>query len=305
VESSTAIQNCTYYASQDPFAIHEGNGGLKSVTAKSYGFGGVWSPTSDFDVKVDYYNVRINNEVQIQSIDQLLKDESACRLGQLDINSPTCVAALSQVQRSAAVNGPNAYALQQLTVLPVNIANERVSGILASLHYRYDLGRWGAISLASQYNVTLKHSFQQYPFDPTHDLLRNPFYSTEFKTIGNASISWDWEKFSVTAYGTRFGKTGNYQSQLGTDGYAAPCSTVSGYTSCPGKVAPWMLYNGSVSYNITDNMKISGIVNNIKNSMPPKDPTYTAVPFYNSLNYNPYGRSYWVEFDWRFGKSSD
>lgn len=305
LEPNTALQDCTYYASQDPFGIHEGNGGLKSVTAKSYGFGGVWSPTSDFDVKVDYYNVRIKNEVQIQSIDQLLKDESACRLGQLDINSPTCVAALSQVQRSTAVNGPNAYALQQLTVLPVNVANEHVSGILASLHYHYDMGRWGALSFASQYNVTLKHTFQQYPFDPVHDLLRNPFYSTEFKNIGNASITWDWDKFSVTAIGTRYGKTGNYQSQLGSAGYSAACSTVSGYTSCPGAVAPWMLYNGSITYSITDDMKISGIVNNIKNSMPPRDPTFTALPYYNSLNYNPYGRSYWVEFDWRFGRSKD
>ena len=65
-----------------------------------------------------------------------------------------------------------------------------------------------------------------------------------------------------------------------------------------------MLYNASVSYNLTDDMKISGIVNNIKDSGPPKDSTYTATPYYNFQVYNPYGRSYWIEFDWRFGRGS-
>jgi len=295
VEPNVPLQDCTYYGSQDPFGIHTGNPKLQSITAKSYGFGAVWSPTADFDLKADYYNVKIKNEVAIQSIDQLLKDEAACRLGQIDINSPTCVAALSQVQRSTATTGPNAYGLSQLTVLPINIANEHVEGILASLHYRYDIGRWGELALAAQYNVTLKHEFQQYPFDPTHDLLREPFYSTEFKDIGNASITWDIDKFSTTLFGTRYGKTPNYIAQANQDGYAHAGAD---------RVAPWMLYNASVSYNLTDDMKISGIVNNIKDSGPPKDSSYTATPYYNFLVYNPYGRSYWIEFDWRFGRGS-
>lgn len=291
----TPLTDCQYYASQQVFGVHTGNPGLQSITAKSYGFGAVWSPTADFDLKADYYNVRISNEVQLQSLDQLLKDESACRLGQLDIHSPTCVAALSQVQRAPA-NSPVPYALQSVTVLPINIANERVSGVLASLHYRYDLGRWGDLGFSSQYNVTLKHSQQQFPFDPTHDLLRNPFYSSEFKNIGNASITWNIDKFSATAYGTRYGKTGNYISQINPSGNATPGAA---------PVAPWMLYNASLSYNITDDMRITGIVNNIQNSKPPRDSSWTAVPYYNFVNYNPYGRQFWLEFDWRFGRGSN
>jgi outer membrane receptor protein involved in Fe transport len=306
LEPGTALQDCTYFASQDVFGIHEGNHDLKSITAKSHGLGVVWSPIADFDVKADYYNIRVKNEVQIQSIDQLLKDEAACQLGQLDVSSPTCVAALSQVTRSSATTGPNAYQIEQIVVLPINIANEHVSGILASLHYRFDMGRYGDLALQSQYNVTLKHEFQQFPFDPTHDLLRNPFYSTEFKTIGNASLTWNIDRFSTTLYGTRYGKTGNYAAQLAPTGYTTPCTTAAdGYVSCTGRVAPWMLYNASVSFDINDDMRISGIVNNIKNSMPPKDSTYTALPFYNFTNYNPYGRAYWVEFDWRFGRSKE
>jgi len=304
VEPDKALADCTYYASQDPFALHHGNSDLKSITAKSFGFGAVWSPSANFNVKADYYNVKIKNEVLLQSIDQLLKTEAACRTGGLDINSPQCVQALSQVDRAGNTGG-QPYHLNQVTVLPINIANEHVSGILATLDYRYDLGRWGALSASAKYNVTLKHSYRRFPDEPTIDLLREPFYSSEFKTIGNASLTWDIDKFSTSVYGTRYGKTPNYWAQLNSDGYATPCGHASAnYVVCPGTVPPWMLYNASLTYNITDDMRISGIVNNIKDSGPPRDATYTALPFYNFTNYNPYGREYWLEFDWRFGRGS-
>ncbi|MDE2083961.1 MAG: TonB-dependent receptor [Xanthomonadaceae bacterium] len=307
LDPTTPLQQCPYYASTQVFGLHEGSASLQSVTAKSYGFGAVWSPTDKFDIKADYYNVRIKNEVELQDINQLLKDDAACLLNQLDPNSPTCKSALAQVKRSSETTGPAAYQIQQVIVLPVNVANERVSGIVASLNYGYDLGRWGDLKFGASYNVTLKHSFQQFPFDPTIDLLRNPFYSSEFKSIANGSVTWDIGKFSATLLGTRYGKTPNYFAQLNTTGYGSPCSpaSASGYVQCTGTVAPWMVYNGSVSYNLTDDMKISGIVNNIKNSKPPYDSTYTAAPYFNIFNYSNYGRSYWVEFDWKFGKSSD
>lgn len=297
-----ALEDCPYFESTQIQGVHTGNAGLKSITAKSYGFGGVWSPTPDFNVKADYYNVKIANEVTLQSIDTLLRNDSDCLLGNLDINSPTCKAAVSQVVRAPA-NAPNfPNSIQSVTVLPINVANEHVAGVLASASYRYDMGRWGDIDLTGQYNVTLKHDYQQFPDDPTLNLLKEPYYSTEFKTIANASVTWNIDKFSATVFGTRYGKTPNYKAQLNPSGYAQSCSTSSGYVSCPGTVAPWMIYNASVSYNLTDDLKVSGIVNNIKNSMPPKDPTYTAAPFYNFLTYNPYGRAYWLEIDWRFGR---
>lgn len=296
------LTQCNYYANQDPFSQHSGNPNLQSVTAKSWGGGVVWSPTQNFDVKADYYNIKISNEVQLQSIDALLKTDAACRLGQLDPTSPTCIATESQVIRGPGT-GPQPYQLEQVNVFPINIANEHVSGIIASLDYKHDIGRFGSLAFAAKYNVTLKHEFQQYPFDPTHDLLREPFYSTEFKTIASGSITWDVGKFETTLYGTRFGKTPNFWSQQSTAGYTAPCSKpLNGYTQCTGHVAPWMIYNASVSYDITPDMKISGIVNNIKNSMPPGDYTDNSSPYYNFTNYNSYGRQYWVEFDWKFGQ---
>ena len=130
---------------------------------------------------------------------------------------------------------------------------------------------------------------------PTLDYLREPYYSSEFKTIANASATWNIDRFSSTLLVTRYGRTPNYTAQLTPAGY--------GRTGA-GTVAPWMIYNGSIAYDLTDDIRISGIVNNIFNKKPPYDSSYSAYPYYNFVNYNPYGRAYWLEVDWKFGRGA-
>ena len=268
-----------------------GNADLKSITAKSYGFGVVWSPSSKLDFKADYYNIKIDNEVDYQSVNQLMKDDSACLLGQLDINSPTCQAAISQVQRAPATS-PLPYNLLGITKKPINVSKEMVAGIVASAHYRWDAGRWGDFGLGAEYNVTLKHTYQQYAGDPDINLLRNPYYSSEYKSIFSSNLTWDIGNWTSTLYGIRYGATPNYTAQVNTTGYAAKGA---------GTVAPWILYNGSVEYRIGENARVGFIVNNIRNSMPPRDNTWIGWPYYNVFNYNAFGRAYWLEFNVRFG----
>ena len=290
LEPNVTIENCTYNSVQYK-GTQLGNANLKSITAKSYGFGVVWSPTASLDFKADYYHINIDNEVSYQSVDQLMKDDAACLLGQLDINSPTCQAAISQVQRAPGT-GPLPYNLLGITVKPINISKEMVAGIVASGNYRYDAGRWGDFGFGAQYNVTLKHTYQQYPGDPDIDLLRNPYYSSEFKSILSGNITWAVGNWTTTLYGIRYGATPNYTAQGNTTGYAARGA---------GTVAPWMVYNGSIEYRLTPDAKVSLLVNNIRNTMPPRDKTWVGWPYYNVFNYNAYGRAFWVELNVHFG----
>ena len=241
------------------------------------------------NLKVDYYNIRISNEVALQSTDLLLRQNSDCLLGNLDPNSGTCQAALSQVTRSQA------GAIQVVNIKPINIAQEHLTGVYASADWRHDFGRWGSLQLQSAYNLILHHYFQTYPEDPTLDYLREPYYSSEFKTIANASATWAIDKFSSTLLVTRYGRTPNYAAGLTPAGYAGPRA---------GTVAPWIIYNGSIAYDVTDDIRISAIGNNLFNKKPPYDSTYTAYPYYSFANYNPYGRAYWLEVNWKFGRSS-
>src|SRR5205085_2501561 len=86
--------------------FQNGNKDLKYITAKSLGYGAVWSPTSSLTFKADYYRVKISNEVNSYSIDTILQKEADCRLGHtrggttVDPNSPSCKQFLAYVGRN-------------------------------------------------------------------------------------------------------------------------------------------------------------------------------------------------------------
>ncbi|KPL48315.1 TonB-dependent receptor [Xanthomonas axonopodis] len=268
-----------------------GNPDLKSITAKSWGYGVVWSPSTDFSAGADYYHINIKQEVSDLSTDNLLRTESACRLGSLDITSPTCVDALSRIDRTGP-DAPVPNRLISIRVNPINISVEEVSGMLANVSYRWNTGSWGSFSADAHYNLTLKHKSQQYPQDPVINLLSNPFYSSEFRSIGNASLTWQKDAWTTTLFGTRYGRTPNYAAQISDAGYA---------TQGAGKVGPWTTFNATVDYAVNKDVSLTATVNNLANTRPPRDRTSIYYPYYNIFNYTGYGREYMLELNWRFG----
>ncbi|HJP99059.1 MAG TPA: TonB-dependent receptor [Rhodanobacteraceae bacterium] len=300
-EPTTPIQNCTWDSVQYK-GYQQGSPNLKSITAKSWGYGVVWSPTSKFTIKADYYDISIKNEISPLNTDTLLHTDADCLLGNLDVNSPTCVDAITRIQRTPITENPNSSQnISSITVGPINVSNEHVKGVVASLDYRVDAGRFGDFTFGARYNNTLSHTYQQYPGDPMIDDLRNPYWSSEFKTIFTGVVTWDIGNWSTTVAGQRYGSTPNYYAQTHSAGYATPCLTSGGYTTCPGTVAPWMVYNASVKYQVTPDISTSLIINNVFDSMPPRDTTWVGWPYYNQFNYNPFGRIIWLDLRIHFG----
>jgi len=294
-ESNTALPDCTWYSYQYR-GTQQGNHDLKSITAKSWGYGLVWSPTNNLTLKADYYNIKIENEVSPLSVGGLLQNEADCRLGQLDASSPTCVDALNRVVRTAPNANPQfSENITNIIVGPINVSHERVSGVVASGDWKVDAGKWGDFTFGARYNVTMHHTYQQYPGDPDHDLLHEPRWSSEFKTIANASVTWDVNKWSTTLQAQRYGSTPNYAAQVyGWEGGG-------GQYSQAGVVGPWIVYNGSVTYNVTPDISTKLIVQNIFDKMPPQDQTWVGWPYYNQFNYTPWGRAIWLDVNIHFG----
>jgi outer membrane receptor protein involved in Fe transport len=290
-EPGVALPDCTWDSVQYK-GFQEGNHNLKSITADSWGYGFVWSPTSNFTVKADYYDISIKNEISQLSVDGLMRAEAQCRLGELDAGSPTCVDAFERVQRTAANPQPQfSENIDSITVGPINVSNEHVKGVVASLDYRLDAGRYGDFTFGARYNNTLHHTYQQYPDDPTHRLLHEPEWSSEFKTVFTGVVTWDIGNWSTTISGQRYGATPNYAAQVyGWDP-----------TQNAGTVAPWMVYNASVKYQVTPDISTQLIINNVKDSMPPRDKTWVGWPYYNQFNYNPFGRIIWLDLKIHFG----
>ncbi|GAB3308839.1 TonB-dependent receptor [Luteimonas notoginsengisoli] len=298
--------NCTLYTGISAEANQVGNPDLKSITADSYGLGIVWAPSPDFDLHADYYNVGIDDEVVPQSTTQTLFDENECRQGRLDINSARCQDALARVVRTA-VNPGNPQLSENVDLIIVkgiNIAEENVSGITAGGNWRFDAGRAGHFNLGLEYNLTLEHETRSSPDSPALDLFSSgQLLSAEFKSIVTGDVGWELGRWSANVHGVRYGSLPNYARQFTSDP-ADPYVTSNGVG--PGTIRPWMLYNLSVDYDLTDNSTLSLIVNNVRNSRPPKDPSYDgsqgfAPPYYNIFAYNGYGRSLWLEYRIDFG----
>ena len=61
-----------------------------------------------------------------------------------------------------------------------------------------------------------------------------------------------------------------------------------------------------MNWDVTEDFKLSFLVNNLFNKMPTMDrmnyPGSSGSPF-NTGNFNPYGRAYYVEARWNFGKA--
>jgi iron complex outermembrane recepter protein len=278
-QSGQALAGCTYN-NYSPGAnyIQTGSKDLKPENAKSWSYGVVWSPTSNFDVSADFWRIQIDNLVTNLDPDAILRNEANCRAGQLDINSPTCVDALARVIRNPpnAVFQPNA--IQDILVNPINAAQERTSGLDFSGKWRIKGGGVGDFVLKANYTKVLSHHYKQFAADPDQDLL-NSLTNPDWGSKVNASVTWLRGPWTSTVQVTRYGSLPSADQTH--------------------RISPFALVNLSASYQINPRASVSLIVNNVFNSV--KQDNSAGWPYYPVGNYNPYGRMGWLEFNYHFG----
>ena len=264
------------------FDTYSGNMALDVETSRSATLGFVWSPTASFDVAVDYYKIRVMNQVQSQDRERLRIAEADCRLGttdtgaSVDINSPTCVDAISRVVRDG--NGD----ITGVLFSPINIAQEQTSGIDITANYRLQTARAGDFRFTGNYNWTHRHTRQLYPGDPTEDMLDVSFSATTLpRTKANLGTTWDRGAWGASLFGTYLGRVANYDNDAWTQ-------------------ATWR-FNAGARYDVNERFRISLTVNNLLDKMPPKDPTWSNYPYYDTSWFDSFGRSYFVQLTYKFG----
>jgi iron complex outermembrane recepter protein len=282
--SGANLGNCPYYLANVGLV---GAGNPKPITADVSSAGVVWRPLTHTAVSADFLHWRVTNEVAFQSADALMREEAACRLGQYDISSPSCVAALSQVTRD--VTG----VVSTVFTPKVNVARETTNAVTAQIDQEMTFGRLGTLALKASWTDLLKHTRQQYPGDPVVDQFRDPINNTDFKSKENASITWNVAGWSTTVYAFRTGRSPNNLATI--NGYGTPGA---------GTLPPWAVCNFNLRYSWRDSLKFSFTVDNVFDRMPPADHTYTGDDNhpYNDANYNVYGRAYYFEVSYPSGR---
>ncbi len=215
------VANCpTPYDSTQFFGQQSGSPSLKPITAKVWSYGVVWAPVERMSVSADYLHYDINNEVNTESSDNLSQVEYLCDIGTLDMTSATCQNAFSKIVRGVSTNPALLGQIQEISTPKVNVSNEQVNAVVANFSYVFDVGRFGQLAVQTSYSDVLKHAYQAYPTDPMLDLLRHPYYTTDFKSKVNGSLTWTPNKqWSGTVYFNRYGSAPNYLATI-TDDYS-------------------------------------------------------------------------------------
>lgn len=261
---------------------YSGNRKLQVETSRSATLGFVWSPTTNFDLALDYYSIRIANQVQTQSRDLLLITDGNCRLGvtdtgvAVDINSPSCVDAMARVVRNASGE------ITSVLFGPINIAHEQTSGIDLSFNYRLETAAAGTFRFNGNYNWTRRHTRQVYPGDPTENMLDVSFSDTTLpRTKGNLGVNWERGAWGAGLFGNYLGRVANYANDAWTR-------------------STWR-FNASARYNISDHFQIALSVDNLFDQMPPKDPTWANYPYYDTSWFDSFGRSFFLQLTYKIG----
>jgi outer membrane receptor protein involved in Fe transport len=217
-------------------------------------------------------------------VDQLLRTEADCRVGMtqggvaVDPSSAQCRDAYARIARNPGNAPVNPNQVTAVQVNPINAASERTSGIDASANLRWDGGRAGRFGLNLAYTAVLDHRYRQFAGDAAQDLL-SLSYQSEWRSRANATLDWSRGDWTATLAGTRYGRfpTNDYQGYRG----------------------PYVLFNGSVGYQLDRRTRLSLAVNNLANRMP-VDHT-AGWPGYPSSVYDIYGRQWWLQVDYHFG----
>ena len=264
------------------FDVYRGNLELDVETSKSFTAGFVWSPIDNLDLSMDYYRIRVSNQVQTQSREQLRIDEANCRLGvtdtgqAVDITSPTCVDALARVIRDSSGD------ITSVHFGPINIANEETAGIDVAASYRLQTANAGNYRFSANYNWTDSHTSQQYPGDPEEDMLSVGYSSTTLpRAKGNLGVAWDRGVWGASLFSNYLGRVANYDNDAWTP-------------------ATWR-FNASLRYDIGSHQRIALSVTNLLDKMPPRDATWSNYPYYDTSWFDSRGRSFFLQYTHKFG----
>ena len=271
------------YANLSPGAnfVQAGSRNLGFENGRSFDAGVVLTPLENIELSVDYWNIRIDDEVTLLDADQLLRTEAACRLGTLNPSSPDCVDALGRVQRNPANAVLNPNAIVNILINPINASFERTDGLDIGARFKWHGGWVGDFAWTANFTRVMSHYYQQFAGGTPLDLVSsfdNPNGDSDFPNKLTTTLTWSLRDVSSTVEADRYGSIIN-QAQTA---YLTPTTIV----------------NWSAQYRF-GNATVGVIIHNLFDTIK-QDPS-AGWPYYPVGYYSPYGREGWLEFSYHFG----
>jgi len=305
---------------------------LLPETGHSWTYGLVWQVpgVEGLSVSADYWHMGVDNSIQYLGNDTVLQDEAGCLTGYQPVGSGGLAAYTAHVQGSAycqMVTGMvqrNADGtINTVHSGPINEASLYVSGVDASLNYKWRSEEYGDFTTSINYTDNLSYKQRVLASDP----LLNTRYNN---AASRATWIGTWHKgdWDVSLSGVRVGsvRANNYggcnvlpngimpspitaKAADGTVYNTGVCtvpynggSMVVQDTTYMGRVPPWITWNGSVGWQINPDTKVTLTVSNIFNkvaSIPYYSGGFEFVPTNQSADEYT-GREMFLSFDYKF-----
>ena len=291
-----------------------GSGGanpdLKPEKAKSYTLGLIYSPTSSFDVLLDFYRIRKEGEVALGSSSEALKNEDKFPANVVRDPNPVNWVTLN------GVPVPGTGPLLSVKLPWTNQGATEVSGMDIELKLRNKLGAWG--NLSNSLRASYLHSYKV--AEVTGNVENNVagkragLYDWQLSTgidnprfKGSFSTAWDQGPHSAVATVNYVGSISlmrnrdadviypaefcHYGTRKATDAAQNRNTANPRFEEFSPRceVADWTTVSVGYTYSGFKNLSLSLNIANVFDTKAPYDPGFTAAG-YNTGLHNNYGR---------------
>ncbi|WP_332848162.1 TonB-dependent receptor plug domain-containing protein [Massilia sp. S19_KUP03_FR1] len=315
---------------QDCAASVAGTGGfnpaLKPETSKSYNLGFIFSPTSTFDMTVDFYKIHRENEIVLGSASEALKNEDSVPQNITRNQNPASFLVNADGQPIAGT-GP----LLAIAEPWKNQGMTELNGADIEGRLRNKLGKWGSLSTTLRATYTHSYKVQENVGDPVHNVVgtRPNIYdwalssgSTIPRWKGSMSSTWTQGDHAVnlsvnyvgpislkrtydgdTTYAQPFCQ---YGTKKATDAAADRDTTIplyeAYYPDCA--IKEWVTVGIGYTYTGFEHWNLNANIQNLADTKAPYDPLYAAptpaAVGYNANLHNAYGRYFTVSARYTF-----
>jgi len=313
-ENGTQIDGCPrivgspYYIDNVQVA-RQGTPGLLYETGESYTYGLVWDAFEGFSLSADYWNIRLEDQIDDIQADQVLLDEAYCRTGLTPdglarVSPPS--QALCALQISRVTRDPVTGVVTRIEQGPINRSDQEVAGVDVTGRYAFDTARWGDFSFNLGYTNQLVTRGRNFPGDDLDD--KRP---ENVRSKITATASWSYHKWTTTLFMSQ--KSGGRSVRWGgcapfPDGHvpAAPLNCFDPDVLSPTygqstyvvrtRRTPRRYFNASVGYQVNDALRLNLAINNLL------DKRYDD-PYHGDFAYSyddPVGREWAAELVYRF-----
>jgi iron complex outermembrane recepter protein len=270
-----------------------GSAGLKPEKSTQFGFGVRVEPLSELSIALDYWNVKIKNQVESQGIAE-----------QVAFNNPNAYKYLFVNPYLDPAGGYQTIALEQV---PFNGGEAQYSGIDLNATYRVDLG-FGRFNATWSGTYMLKQQYTDGPGLPElTDLgVYGPDQQVVFRIISNLELSLqtgDWVNTLMAHYKSGY-RDAQYSAGSAAVFLANPDGSLGAAVAFGGLQVPsYYTFDWQTAYDIQRNIRLTAGVRNIADKAPPLSLQTSGggnAVGYDGRYYDPTGRIFYVRGDVKF-----